>query len=184
MQCHDLIGSRRLHRRACGGDKAAAAVGLRLGHIPAGSTDAVAYSLSGTRSQQTAALHIALGDRQALNPKPYTQPQRESRILNREMPNCQRLNLASKDQRVGVLRAVLRSSCAHVQWDVVHGRRGSGVNLRVLPTLEWRCGAQDTKTYNMASHEPLSTAAHEHLFTASHEPLITTAHGSLFTGAH
>ena len=36
---------------------------LRLGHIPAGSTDAVAYSLNGTRSQMTAALHIALGDR-------------------------------------------------------------------------------------------------------------------------
>lgn len=38
---------------------------LRLGHIPAGSTDAVAYSLNGTRSQMTAALHIALGDRSA-----------------------------------------------------------------------------------------------------------------------
>jgi len=49
--------------RAAGGDKAAAAGRLRLGHIPAGSTDAVAYSLNGTRSQATAALHIALGDR-------------------------------------------------------------------------------------------------------------------------
>ena len=39
---------------------------LRLGHIPAGSTDAVAYSLNGTRAQETAALHIALGDRRAL----------------------------------------------------------------------------------------------------------------------
>lgn len=36
---------------------------MRLGHIPAGSTDAVAYSLNGTRNQQTAALHCALGDR-------------------------------------------------------------------------------------------------------------------------
>lgn len=46
-----------------GGDRAAAAGSLRLGHIPAGSTDAVAYSLNGTRSPSTAALHIALGDR-------------------------------------------------------------------------------------------------------------------------
>ena len=49
--------------RAAGGDGAAAAGRLRLGHIPAGSTDAVAYSLNGTRSQETSALHIALGDR-------------------------------------------------------------------------------------------------------------------------
>jgi len=40
---------------------------LRLGHIPAGSTDAVAFSLHGTRSPATAALHIALGDRAALD---------------------------------------------------------------------------------------------------------------------
>lgn len=39
---------------------------VRLGHIPAGSTDAVAYSLNGTRAQETAALHIALGDRCSL----------------------------------------------------------------------------------------------------------------------
>ena len=32
-----------------GGPKAEAAANLRLGHIPAGSTDAVAYSLNGTR---------------------------------------------------------------------------------------------------------------------------------------
>ena len=38
---------------------------MRLGHIPAGSTDAVAYSLNGTRSELTAALHVALGDRWA-----------------------------------------------------------------------------------------------------------------------
>jgi diacylglycerol kinase family enzyme len=43
--------------------RAAAAAQLRLGHIPAGSTDAVAYSLNGTRSAPTAALHVALGDR-------------------------------------------------------------------------------------------------------------------------
>lgn len=45
------------------GRRAAAAARLRLGHIPAGSTDAVVYSLNGTRSAATAALHIALGDR-------------------------------------------------------------------------------------------------------------------------
>ena len=52
-----------LDLRARGGDMAAMAAGMRLGHIPAGSTDAVAYSIHGTRSQLTAALHIALGDR-------------------------------------------------------------------------------------------------------------------------
>lgn len=40
-----------------------AARNLRLGHIPAGSTDAVAFSIHGTRDTLTAALHIALGDR-------------------------------------------------------------------------------------------------------------------------
>jgi ceramide kinase len=49
--------------RAEGGERAAVAAKVRLGHIPAGSTDAVAYSLNGTRGQETAALHIALGDR-------------------------------------------------------------------------------------------------------------------------
>jgi ceramide kinase len=45
------------------GERAAAAAQLRLGHIPAGSTDALAYSLNGTRSAAAAALHVALGDR-------------------------------------------------------------------------------------------------------------------------
>jgi ceramide kinase len=49
--------------RGDGGDRARAALRMRLGHIPAGSTDAVAYSLNGTRAVETAALHIALGDR-------------------------------------------------------------------------------------------------------------------------
>lgn len=50
--------------RARADDGAAlAAARLRLGHIPAGSTDAVAYSINGTRSAFTAAAHIALGDR-------------------------------------------------------------------------------------------------------------------------
>ncbi len=38
---------------------------LRVAHIPAGSTDAVACTLHGTRSVFTAAMHIALGDRYA-----------------------------------------------------------------------------------------------------------------------
>ena len=42
------------------------ALRLRLGHIPAGSTDAVAYSIHGTRDSLTAALHIVLGDRSVL----------------------------------------------------------------------------------------------------------------------
>lgn len=44
---------------------AAFASRLRLGHIPAGSTDAVAFSLNGTRSELSATLHIAIGDRSA-----------------------------------------------------------------------------------------------------------------------
>ena len=35
---------------------------LRLGHIPAGSTDALAWSVHGTRCPAAAALHVALGD--------------------------------------------------------------------------------------------------------------------------
>eukprot|EP00887_Chlorella_sp_A99_P006239 scaffold3.g6239.t1 len=40
---------------------------LRLAHIPAGSTDAVACTFHGTRSVFTAAMHIALGDRTELD---------------------------------------------------------------------------------------------------------------------
>lgn len=36
--------------------------GFRIGHIPAGSTDAVACTLNGTRSTFTAAVHVVLGD--------------------------------------------------------------------------------------------------------------------------
>jgi ceramide kinase len=53
--------------RARGGHIAEVAARMRLGHVPAGSTDAVAYSLNGTRSELTAALHIALGDRMPLD---------------------------------------------------------------------------------------------------------------------
>ncbi|KAK9823899.1 hypothetical protein WJX72_006250 [[Myrmecia] bisecta] len=49
--------------RSLSPELAAAAKDMRLGHIPAGSTDAVAYSINGTRDEETAALHIALGDR-------------------------------------------------------------------------------------------------------------------------
>lgn len=48
-------------QRSRGGDNAAVAQRLRLGHVPAGSTDAVAYSLHGTRNAETATLHIAMG---------------------------------------------------------------------------------------------------------------------------
>ncbi|CAL5222892.1 g5321 [Coccomyxa viridis] len=53
--------------RGNGGQAGQVAAHLRLGHIPAGSTDAVAYSLNGCRCQATAALHIALGDRTPLD---------------------------------------------------------------------------------------------------------------------
>ena len=59
------------------GRRAAAAAQLRLGHIPAGSTDAVAYSLNGTRSAATAALHVALGDRYGFLPFTLTCRQAE-----------------------------------------------------------------------------------------------------------
>lgn len=52
-----------LDLRSQGAAMAGLAAGMRLGHVPAGSTDAVAYSIHGTRSQLTAALHVALGDR-------------------------------------------------------------------------------------------------------------------------
>ena len=50
----------RSQKEGPAGQQAAA---LRLGHIPAGSTDAVAYSIHGTRDVTTAALHIVTGDR-------------------------------------------------------------------------------------------------------------------------
>lgn len=40
---------------------------LRLAHIPAGSTDAVACTLHGSRSAFTAAVHVALGDAMPLD---------------------------------------------------------------------------------------------------------------------
>lgn len=42
--------------------RAAAALALRVGHIPAGSTDAVACTLNGTRNAFSAGMRIALGD--------------------------------------------------------------------------------------------------------------------------
>ena len=45
-----------------GGPRAVVAENLRLGQIPAGSTDAVTWSINGTRSVEAAALHVALGD--------------------------------------------------------------------------------------------------------------------------
>lgn len=48
-------------------DLAAALGALRLAHIPAGSTDAVACTLHGSRSAFTAAMHVCLGDSQQLD---------------------------------------------------------------------------------------------------------------------
>ena len=45
-----------------GGPRANVAEGLRLAQIPAGSTDAVAWTANGTRSVEAAALHVALGE--------------------------------------------------------------------------------------------------------------------------
>ena len=42
--------------------RATAALAMRVGHIPAGSTDAVACTLNGTRSAFSAGMRIALGD--------------------------------------------------------------------------------------------------------------------------
>ena len=44
------------------GRRAVAAASMRVGHIPAGSTDAVACTLNGTRNAFSAAMRIALGD--------------------------------------------------------------------------------------------------------------------------
>jgi len=52
---------------AIGAPTAAAAARLRLAHIPCGSTDAVACSLNGSRSVFAATMHVALGDRTALD---------------------------------------------------------------------------------------------------------------------
>lgn len=56
-----------LIQRERGGEAAAAAQRIRVGHVPAGSTDAVAYTVHGTRSTICAALHIVLGDRLGLD---------------------------------------------------------------------------------------------------------------------
>ena len=48
--------------RRQGGPRANVAEGLRLAQIPAGSTDAVAWTINGSRSPETAALHVALGE--------------------------------------------------------------------------------------------------------------------------
>lgn len=45
-----------------GGPRAVVAETLRVAQIPAGSTDAVAWTVNGTRAVETAALHVALGD--------------------------------------------------------------------------------------------------------------------------
>lgn len=53
--------------RRGGGPRAVVALSVRLAQIPAGSTDAVAWTLNGTRSVETAALRVAFGDRLSLD---------------------------------------------------------------------------------------------------------------------
>lgn len=60
---HEVFNGMLNARAAAGPELQAALMQLRVAHIPAGSTDAVACTLHGTRSVFTAAMHIALGDR-------------------------------------------------------------------------------------------------------------------------
>jgi hypothetical protein len=63
---HEAVNGLLAARAAAeaGGDSllAASLAALRLAHIPAGSTDAVACTLHGSRSAFTAAMHVCLGD--------------------------------------------------------------------------------------------------------------------------
>jgi ceramide kinase len=58
---HEIVNA-LLELRIEGHERGKLAMSLRVGHIPAGSTDAVACTLNGTRSAFSAAMHIALGD--------------------------------------------------------------------------------------------------------------------------
>lgn len=61
---HEMVNGLLTIRAAKEGQELAQVVEqLRLGHIPAGSTDTVAYTLHGTRSVTTSVLRIVLGDR-------------------------------------------------------------------------------------------------------------------------
>lgn len=64
---HEVLNGLLQARAAAAADPGAAELaallgGVRLAHIPAGSTDAVACTLHGTRSAAAAALHVCLGD--------------------------------------------------------------------------------------------------------------------------
>ncbi|GAX83936.1 hypothetical protein CEUSTIGMA_g11360.t1 [Chlamydomonas eustigma] len=63
----ELVMGLMKQRGTTGSPLSQAALRMRVGHIPGGSTDAVAYTLHNTRSVEAAALHIALGDRCALD---------------------------------------------------------------------------------------------------------------------
>lgn len=58
---HEIVNA-LLEVRSGKGESSQVASEIRVGHIPAGSTDAVACTLNGTRSAFTAAMHVALGD--------------------------------------------------------------------------------------------------------------------------
>lgn len=65
---HEVVnGLLALRAARDGTPHADVASSLRLGHLPAGSTDTVAYTLHGTRSVTTAAIRIVLGDRNPLD---------------------------------------------------------------------------------------------------------------------
>ena len=63
---HEIVNG-VLGLRAAGCAAVAPGAPFRIGHIPAGSTDAVACTLNGTRSAFTAAVHVVLGDGVALD---------------------------------------------------------------------------------------------------------------------
>lgn len=102
--------------RRAGGAAGAAAERLRLGHIPAGSTDAVACSLHGTRSAATAALHIALGDRRAPLPR---RPGPAPRVLSTSRAcrcaacsSCSRAVTEQAAGRAAAARSAERTACS------------------------------------------------------------------------
>lgn len=63
---HEIVNA-LLEIRSEDGSRSECAGDIKVGHIPAGSTDAVACTLNGTRSAFTAAMHIALGDSMPLD---------------------------------------------------------------------------------------------------------------------
>lgn len=76
-----VTGLMNLRRR--GADLDAAGARVRLGHVPAGSTDATAYSIYGSRSPETATLHCVLGDRSSIDVMKVTTEDAAGRVRQR-----------------------------------------------------------------------------------------------------